>query len=356
MSAPRPTSKPDAYSMSIDSFYSLPITVQNKFNELFKSTTIQKKNLVKRVYSSLLEFPEAVQLEMIDTFKSRCLKNMFLQKSVLFMDIMKQRDFQRNEGKAQSSSQASNPSNQSTIGQSHSSSQSVPKSENTLPINALFQPRSAQTSSSQIPPSSQASLQTNSTSTYQNNQNTPSSQVSQSHYQTNQITPSSQGSQPQPSTTDGKDNIEHNSTPVQNRLERTTFQIPEQLVGYVIGKGGKIIGNIRNRSGAQIKIADRVDGRDGRDITVIGIKSQLEMAVNMMNERISIETQENERDSGHRNDRNDRRGRYDNENSHGGQGSSGGYGSRRGRDWGGDYGRHDDYHHQRPNRRARYRY
>lgn len=123
-SASPTTAKADPYTLSIDPFFSLPITVQNKFNDLFQSTTVTKKNLVKRVYSSLLEFPEAVQLDIVDTFKSSCLKNTFLQKSVLFMDILKQRDFQRIKTDTAASSINNESSNQNGVKQSQSSSQS----------------------------------------------------------------------------------------------------------------------------------------------------------------------------------------------------------------------------------------
>lgn len=147
-----------------------------------------------------------------------------------------------------------------------------------------------------------------------------------------------------------KNDSQHDSGNSGTPLEKTTFQIPEHLVGLVIGTGGKIISNIRNRSGAQVKISDRLDGQDSRNVMVIGSKSQLEMAVEMINEQICSEKQEHDRDHV---DRNDRRNRYNKSNSHSGQRSSGGFAGRRGRgrDW-----REYDYHQQRPNRRGRFRY
>lgn len=59
--------------------------------------------------------------------------------------------------------------------------------------------------------------------------------------------------------------------------EYTTTQvtIPKDLAGSIIGRGGQRIKEIRERSGATIKIDDPLPGSNDRIITISGNQSQI---------------------------------------------------------------------------------
>ncbi|EDV21025.1 uncharacterized protein TRIADDRAFT_30852 [Trichoplax adhaerens] len=54
--------------------------------------------------------------------------------------------------------------------------------------------------------------------------------------------------------------------------------IPKDLAGSIIGKGGTRIRDVRERSGAMIKIDDARPGEDYRVITISGGKDQIDEA------------------------------------------------------------------------------
>lgn len=62
--------------------------------------------------------------------------------------------------------------------------------------------------------------------------------------------------------------------------EQTSTQvtIPKDLAGSIIGKGGERIRQIRQRSGANIKIDDPLPGSNDRIITIGGNQSQINFA------------------------------------------------------------------------------
>jgi len=69
--------------------------------------------------------------------------------------------------------------------------------------------------------------------------------------------------------------------------ENVVIPIQESLIGYVIGRGGSTINEIRQRSRAQIKIADKQPGVQERIVTITGTRQANEVAVALMNEKLS---------------------------------------------------------------------
>merc|ERR1719273_3061361 len=71
--------------------------------------------------------------------------------------------------------------------------------------------------------------------------------------------------------------------------EKVVIPIPESLIGYVIGRGGSTIKEIRNLSRAQIKISNKGDTAVGGDrkVTITGTRQANETAVALVNEKLS---------------------------------------------------------------------
>merc|ERR1712141_904899 len=71
--------------------------------------------------------------------------------------------------------------------------------------------------------------------------------------------------------------------------EKVVIPIPESLIGYVIGRGGNTIKEIRNLSRAQIKISNKGDTAPGGDrkVTITGTRQANETAVALVNEKLS---------------------------------------------------------------------
>ncbi|XP_059953881.1 poly(rC)-binding protein 1-like isoform X2 [Mesoplodon densirostris] len=65
--------------------------------------------------------------------------------------------------------------------------------------------------------------------------------------------------------------------------------IPNNLIGCIIGRQGTNINEIRQRSGAQIKIANPVEGSSGRQVTITGSAASISLAQYLINARISSE-------------------------------------------------------------------
>ena len=59
-----------------------------------------------------------------------------------------------------------------------------------------------------------------------------------------------------------------------------------QVAGAIIGKGGDRIRNIRQRSGADIKIEDPQPGKSDRVITISGYNDQISYAQFLMQQSI----------------------------------------------------------------------
>lgn len=70
----------------------------------------------------------------------------------------------------------------------------------------------------------------------------------------------------------------------ENQTNQVT--IPNDLAGAIIGKGGERIRNIRQRSGADIKIDDPLPGKADRVITICGDSEQIEYAQFLMQQSI----------------------------------------------------------------------
>jgi predicted RNA-binding protein YlqC (UPF0109 family) len=60
--------------------------------------------------------------------------------------------------------------------------------------------------------------------------------------------------------------------------ESVVMQVPENLVGSVIGRGGSTINSIRQRSGANVVVDKRQSSGENRTITITGTKQQSDWA------------------------------------------------------------------------------
>ncbi|KAI3379652.1 hypothetical protein SNEBB_005517 [Seison nebaliae] len=67
------------------------------------------------------------------------------------------------------------------------------------------------------------------------------------------------------------------------------FVLPNDLIGCIIGRGGQKISEIRQTSGANIKISDLEEGRTERQISITGTAEQVQMAQFLINSRIASE-------------------------------------------------------------------
>lgn len=64
-----------------------------------------------------------------------------------------------------------------------------------------------------------------------------------------------------------------------------TYSSPLQLIGCIIGRQGAKINEIRQMSGAQIKIANPVDGSTDRQVTITGSPASISLAEYLINAR-----------------------------------------------------------------------
>ncbi|XP_039602768.1 poly(rC)-binding protein 2 isoform X4 [Polypterus senegalus] len=65
--------------------------------------------------------------------------------------------------------------------------------------------------------------------------------------------------------------------------------IPNDLIGCIIGRQGAKINEIRQMSGAQIKIANPVEGSSDRQVTITGSPASISLAEYLINARLSSE-------------------------------------------------------------------
>uniref|UniRef100_A0A6I8S4B3 Poly(rC) binding protein 3 n=1 Tax=Xenopus tropicalis TaxID=8364 RepID=A0A6I8S4B3_XENTR len=65
--------------------------------------------------------------------------------------------------------------------------------------------------------------------------------------------------------------------------------IPNDLIGCIIGRQGAKINEIRQMSGAQIKIANPVEGSNDRQVTITGSTASISLAQYLINVRLSSE-------------------------------------------------------------------
>ncbi|KAF2979265.1 hypothetical protein EK904_010915 [Melospiza melodia maxima] len=61
--------------------------------------------------------------------------------------------------------------------------------------------------------------------------------------------------------------------------------IPNDLIGCIIGRQGTKINEIRQMSGAQIKIANATEGSSERQITITGTPANISLAQYLINAR-----------------------------------------------------------------------
>ncbi|XP_006896208.1 PREDICTED: poly(rC)-binding protein 2-like [Elephantulus edwardii] len=66
--------------------------------------------------------------------------------------------------------------------------------------------------------------------------------------------------------------------------------IPNDLIGCIIGRQGAKINEIRQMSGAQIKIVNPVEGSTDRQVTITGSAASISLAQYLINVRLSSET------------------------------------------------------------------
>ncbi|XP_049623277.1 poly(rC)-binding protein 2-like [Suncus etruscus] len=66
--------------------------------------------------------------------------------------------------------------------------------------------------------------------------------------------------------------------------------IPNDLIGCIIGRQGAKINEIRQMSGAQIKIANPVEGSTDRQVTITGSAASISLAQYLINVRLSLDT------------------------------------------------------------------
>ena len=68
------------------------------------------------------------------------------------------------------------------------------------------------------------------------------------------------------------------------------FYLFLKLIGCIIGRQGAKINEIRQMSGAQIKIANPVEGSTDRQVTITGSAASISLAQYLINVRLSSET------------------------------------------------------------------
>ncbi|KAH0621740.1 hypothetical protein JD844_023358 [Phrynosoma platyrhinos] len=63
----------------------------------------------------------------------------------------------------------------------------------------------------------------------------------------------------------------------------------DKLIGCIIGRQGTKINEIRQMSGAQIKIANATEGSSERQITITGTPANISLAQYLINARLTSE-------------------------------------------------------------------
>jgi len=74
----------------------------------------------------------------------------------------------------------------------------------------------------------------------------------------------------------------------QQQNQSAEMVIPNELIGCIIGRGGAKINEIRNLSGAQIKISNCEEGTNDRKVTITGYPNAMALATYLINTSIEI--------------------------------------------------------------------
>lgn len=74
-----------------------------------------------------------------------------------------------------------------------------------------------------------------------------------------------------------------------NPQQASEMTIPNDLIGCIIGRGGQKINEIRQLSGATIKIANAEEGSSDRKVTITGTPETISLAQYLINTRITTE-------------------------------------------------------------------
>ncbi|XP_067934986.1 poly(rC)-binding protein 3-like [Watersipora subatra] len=74
----------------------------------------------------------------------------------------------------------------------------------------------------------------------------------------------------------------------QQQTQSSEMVIPNELIGCVIGRGGAKINEIRQLSGAQIKISNCEEGNSDRKVTITGFPETISMAAYLINTSIEL--------------------------------------------------------------------
>lgn len=78
---------------------------------------------------------------------------------------------------------------------------------------------------------------------------------------------------------------------VDENTEVETINVPHDMVGCIIGKGGQFINQIRKVSGAKLHIANQVDNSPERVIKITGTKEANQSAISLVRDQLDVETQ-----------------------------------------------------------------
>lgn len=97
--------------------------------------------------------------------------------------------------------------------------------------------------------------------------------------------PAGTGALPQPSAAFGRANPAGANAAAQTH----EMTIPNDLIGCIIGRGGAKINEIRQLSGATIKIANAEEGSSDRKVTIMGTPETINAAQYLINARITTE-------------------------------------------------------------------
>ncbi|KAI8923837.1 hypothetical protein BC831DRAFT_469215 [Entophlyctis helioformis] len=69
------------------------------------------------------------------------------------------------------------------------------------------------------------------------------------------------------------------------------LSVPADMVGCIIGKGGSFINQIRRLSGAKLHIAEQLEGRTDREVTITGTEAANQKALSLLYNQLDAEKQ-----------------------------------------------------------------